>query len=125
MNPVFALATAGTAIGLFSTAGLFLQARRLKRLGTACEISIPIRVLTLTGYGIWFGYGLVLGDIPLILVDLVGLAGAALVLQVTVVLRRQNPCELPTVEQGPRFIARRRSRQSTSEQAKGAGNGHV
>jgi hypothetical protein len=96
MNAVCVLATAGTLIGLFSATGLFLQARRLKRLGTACEISIPIRLVTLAGYGIWLGYGLVLGDIPLILVDLAGLAGAALVLRVTVVLRRQQPCEART-----------------------------
>ena len=94
MNAVVVLAMAGTMIGLFSTVGLFLQARRLKRLGKACEISIPIRALTLTGYGIWFAYGLVIGDIPLIVVDLVGLVGGTLVLCVTVVLRQQHACAI-------------------------------
>ena len=96
MNAVFVLAMAGTITGLFSTVGLFLQARRLKRLGKACEISIPIRTITLSGYVIWFAYGLAIGDIPLIVVDLVGLAGGTLVLGVTLALRRRNSCVIPT-----------------------------
>jgi uncharacterized protein with PQ loop repeat len=57
-------------------------------------MSIPMRVLALAGYGIWLAYGVVIGDIPLILVDLAGLAGAGLVLYVTVVLRRQRACPI-------------------------------
>ena len=95
MNTVPFLATAGTAVGLTAAVSLLLQARRLRRLGTACEISIPIRLLALAGYAVWLAYGVVIGDIPLILVDLAGVAGAALVLYVTVVLRRQRACPIP------------------------------
>jgi uncharacterized protein with PQ loop repeat len=94
MNTLSFLATAGTAIGLTAAVSLLLQARRLRKLGTACEMSIPMRVLALAGYGIWLAYGMVIGDIPLILVDLAGLAGAGLVLYVTIVLRRQRACPI-------------------------------
>ena len=100
MSPVLVLAAAGTITGLFSTAGLFLQARRLVRLGAACEISIPIRLITLTGYGIWLAYGIAIGDVPLIVVDLVGLAGALLVVRVTLGLRRRHACKIPTADHG-------------------------
>jgi uncharacterized protein with PQ loop repeat len=94
MSIVHLLATAGTAIGLTGAASLLLQARRLKRLGTACETSIPIRLVTLAGYAIWLAYGIVIRDLPLILVDLAGLAGAALVLHITLTLRQQRACPI-------------------------------
>jgi MtN3 and saliva related transmembrane protein len=94
MNTVPFLATAGTAVGLTAAVSLLLQARRLRKLGTACEISIPIRLLALAGYALWLAYGVVIGDIPLIVVDVAGVAGAALVLYVTVVLRRQRACPI-------------------------------
>ena len=92
MNQVSLLASAGTAVGLVTAASLLLQARRLQRIGSACEVSIPVRLLALTGYGIWLAYGLAIGDLPLILVDLAGVSGAALVLWVTVRLRRLSAC---------------------------------
>jgi uncharacterized protein with PQ loop repeat len=94
MSVVQFLATTGTAFGLVGAASLLLQARRLTRLGTACEISIPIRVLSLTGYAIWLAYGVVIRDVPLVVVDLAGLAGAGLVLHITLVLRRQRACPI-------------------------------
>jgi MtN3 and saliva related transmembrane protein len=92
MSIVQLLATTGTAFGLMGATSLLLQARRLRRLGTACEISIPLRVLSLAGYAVWLAYGVVIGDMPLIVVDLAGLAGAGLVLQITIALRRQRSC---------------------------------
>ena len=86
------LGMAGTAVGLVAALSLLLQARRMRRLGSACEVSIPVRALALTGYAIWLGYGVAIGDLPLILVDLAGVAGAALVLRVTLSLRRQRSC---------------------------------
>lgn len=92
MSTVQFLATTGTAFGLMGATSLLLQARRLRRLGTACEISIPLRALSLTGYAVWLAYGVVIRDVPLILVDLAGLAGAGLVLHITLTLRRQRAC---------------------------------
>jgi uncharacterized protein with PQ loop repeat len=86
------LGTAGTAVGLVAAMSLVLQARRLKWLGSACEVSIPVRLLALVGYTIWLAYGIAIGDVPLILVDLAGVAGAAFVLYVTVSLRRRSAC---------------------------------
>jgi uncharacterized protein with PQ loop repeat len=94
MDEVTFLGTAGTVIGLVAALSLLLQARRLSRLGSACEVSIPVRVLALAGYTVWLGYGVAIGDVPLILVDLAGVAGAALVLHVTVSLRRRIACAI-------------------------------
>ena len=94
MDEATFLGTAGTAIGLIAAMSLLLQARRLARLGSACEVSIPVRVLALAGYAIWLGYGLAIRDLPLILVDVAGVAGAALVLRVTLSLRRQRACPI-------------------------------
>ena len=88
------LATAGIAIGLVGAASLVLQARRLVRVGTACEVSIPVRLVTLTGYCVWLAYGVAIRDVPLILVDLAGLAGAGLVLHVTLTLRARTACSI-------------------------------
>jgi MtN3 and saliva related transmembrane protein len=92
MSAVHYLAAAGTAIGVMGAASLALQARRLLLIGTACEISIPVRLVTLTGYAVWLAYGIAIRDMPLILVDLAGLAGAGLVLHITLVLRRRRAC---------------------------------
>jgi uncharacterized protein with PQ loop repeat len=94
MSIVQFLATTGTAFGLMGATSLLLQARRLRRLGTACEISIPIRFVSLTGYAVWLAYGIAIRDVPLILVDLAGLAGAGLVLHITVTLRRLRACPI-------------------------------
>jgi MtN3 and saliva related transmembrane protein len=92
MDETTFLGTAGTVIGLVAAMSLLLQARRLSRIGSACEVSIPVRLLALVGYAIWLAYGVAIGDVPLILVDLAGVAGAALVLRVSVVLRRRRAC---------------------------------
>jgi hypothetical protein len=92
MSAIPFLATAGTAVGLTAAVSLLLQARRLRAVGTACETSIPVRLLTLGGYAVWLAYGVAIGDIPLIVVDLAGVAGAAFVLRTTLVLRRQRAC---------------------------------
>jgi uncharacterized protein with PQ loop repeat len=92
MDETTFLGTVGTLIGLVAAMSLLLQARRLARLGSACEVSIPVRLVALAGYSIWLAYGVAIGDLPLVLVDLAGVAGAALVLRVTLSLRRQRAC---------------------------------
>jgi MtN3 and saliva related transmembrane protein len=92
MDDTMLLGSAGTVIGLVAALSLLVQARRLARIGSACEVSIPVRLLALAGYAIWLAYGIAIGDVPLILVDLAGVAGAALVLRVTLTLRRRNTC---------------------------------
>jgi MtN3 and saliva related transmembrane protein len=92
MDHATLLGSAGTVIGLLAAISLLLQARRLAKLGSACEVSIPVRLLALAGYAIWLAYGVAIGDLPLILVDLAGVMGAALVLQVTFSLRRRRAC---------------------------------
>jgi uncharacterized protein with PQ loop repeat len=94
MDEVTFLGSVGTAVGLVAALSLLLQARRLRRIGQACEVSIPVRLLALAGYTIWLAYGVAIGDVPLILVDVAGVAGAALVLHVTVSLRRRTACAI-------------------------------
>ena len=94
MSVVQLLATTGTAVGLTGAVSLLVQARRLRRLGTACEISIPVRLVSVTGYAVWLAYGVAIRDVPLIVVDLAGLVGAGLVLHLTVVLRRRRACPI-------------------------------
>jgi hypothetical protein len=92
MDETSFLGTAGTLIGLIAAMSLLFQARRLALLGSACEVSIPMRLLALAGYAVWLAYGVAIGDVPLILVDLAGVAGAALVLRITLSLRRRTTC---------------------------------
>ena len=92
MTPM--LATLGTVLGLVGASSLLVQARRLRRLGSACEISIPVRLVTLTGYAVWLAYGIAIRDLPLVLVDAAGLAGALVVLRITLGLRRVRSCAL-------------------------------
>lgn len=92
MDETSFLGMAGTVIGLIAAMSLLLQARRLAVLGSACEVSIPVRVLALAGYTVWLAYGVAIGDVPLILVDLAGVVGAVLVLRVSLVLRRRRAC---------------------------------
>jgi uncharacterized protein with PQ loop repeat len=92
MDDTTLLGSAGTVIGLVAALSLLIQARRLARLGSACEVSIPVRLLALAGYSVWLAYGVAIGDLPLILVDLAGVAGGALVLRVTLVVRRRRAC---------------------------------
>ena len=92
MDDTTFLGTAGTLIGLVAAMSLLLQARRLARIGSACEVSIPVRLLALFGYAIWLAYGVAIGDVPLILVDLAGVVGAVFVLRVTLALRRRTAC---------------------------------
>ena len=63
MSAIHFLAAAGTAVGLTAAISLLVQARRLSRLGTACETSIPVRVVTLLGYAVWLAYGVAIGDL--------------------------------------------------------------
>jgi hypothetical protein len=51
-----------------------------------------VRLLALAGYSIWLAYGLAIGDVPMVLVDVAGVAGATLVLRVTLTLRRRSAC---------------------------------
>ena len=55
MDEATFLGSAGTGIGLVAALSLLVQARRLSRLGSACEVSIPVRVLALAGYAVWLG----------------------------------------------------------------------
>jgi MtN3 and saliva related transmembrane protein len=92
MNALHVLAAAATALGLVGALALLVQSRNLYRVGTACEISLLFFAVSAAGYAVWLAYGLALGDVPLILVDVTGLVGATTALAVAVRLRRRRPC---------------------------------
>jgi uncharacterized protein with PQ loop repeat len=92
MSALHFLAAAATALGLAGALALLLQSRTLYRVGTACEVSLQFFAISATAYAVWLAYGVALGDIPLIVVDFVGLTGASTALAVAVRLRRRRPC---------------------------------
>jgi MtN3 and saliva related transmembrane protein len=69
-----------------ATAGL-LQARQMLRRRRSCDVSARFFAAYAGGYAIWLLYGLSIGSVPLIVVDLVGLLCGAVTLAVTLRLR--------------------------------------
>lgn len=81
------LALAAACLGVIQSLTLLGQARTLRRLGTAREVSLPFLFLAVLCSTTWLGYGIVHHDVALLLVNAVGLAGAAVTLTTAVRLR--------------------------------------
>ena len=60
----------------------------MRRAGTAGETSLLFLAASLAGYLTWLAYGLMIGDLPLIVVDAVGATAAGRSVAVTWSLRR-------------------------------------
>lgn len=87
VNAESVLAICATAYGLVGATSSLLQVRRMVAVGGASELSLGF-IATLTGgYSVWLVYGFAAGDLPLIIVDGVGLLCGALTLSVAVRLR--------------------------------------
>ncbi len=96
-----------TALGLVGALALLLQAERLRRAGSARDVSFAFLGLSLCGYLTCLLYGVVTDDIPLILVDAVGAAAAARTVAVVLTLRRRSRLAEPCWQVGPlAFTAR-------------------
>jgi uncharacterized protein with PQ loop repeat len=76
-----------TAYGVLAGLSVLLQAHQMLSRHSSCEVSVRFFALYAGGYAIWLLYGLSVTDLPLIIVDGVGLLCGALTLAVTLALR--------------------------------------
>ena len=83
----YAIGAAATVYGAGAAAGALLQARQIVRRRRSCDVSARFFAGYVGGYAIWLLYGVSIGSIPLILVDLVGLLCGGFTLAVTLALR--------------------------------------
>jgi uncharacterized protein with PQ loop repeat len=81
------IGTVATLYGLGAACTALLQARQVARRGSSCDVSARFFATYAGGYGVWMVYGLSIGSLPLILVDLVGLLCGLITLAVTLSMR--------------------------------------
>jgi uncharacterized protein with PQ loop repeat len=81
------LGTAATAYGVLAALSVLLQARQMLARHASCEISGRFFALYAGGYATWLLYGLSVGNLPLIIVDAVGLLCGGLTLGIALSLR--------------------------------------
>lgn len=82
-----------TLIGLVAacctTAAFIPQVVAILRTGNVDGISLQMYVIFTLGVALWFSYGIILGDLPIILANLITLALSASVLTLTISKRLQ------------------------------------
>jgi uncharacterized protein with PQ loop repeat len=81
------LAICAGLFGLIQSLTLLDQARILRRLGTAREVSMPFLVLAVLASATWLAYGTLAHNVALILVNLVAFVGATTTLATATRLR--------------------------------------
>jgi uncharacterized protein with PQ loop repeat len=81
------LGTAATIYGVLAALKTLLQTRQMLARRTSSAVSAGFLASYAGGYAIWLAYGLSTGNIPLIVVDTVGLLCAGLTLAVALSLR--------------------------------------
>src|ERR671931_260015 len=81
------IGTAAAVYGVGAAAAALLQARQIMRRKRSCDVSARFFATYVGGYAIWLLYGVSIGSIPLILVDLVGLLCGAFTLVITLAMR--------------------------------------
>ncbi len=81
------LAICAGLLGLVQSLTLLDQARILRRLGSAREVSMPFLVLAVLASATWLAYGTLAHNIALILVNLVAVVGASTTLATAARLR--------------------------------------
>jgi uncharacterized protein with PQ loop repeat len=102
------LSTAATAYGVLAALTTLLQTRQMLARRTSCEVSARFLACYAGGYAIWLTYGLSTGNLPLIVVDIVGLLCGGLTLAVALSLRGSivrpatwNSCHTTSVSRRP------------------------
>jgi uncharacterized protein with PQ loop repeat len=75
------------AYGVAAALAILLQARQMIARGGSCEVSAGFLATYAGGYAIWLLYGLTLGDVPIVVVDAVGLVCGTITLVVALRLR--------------------------------------
>jgi uncharacterized protein with PQ loop repeat len=73
-----------TVYGVFGAAASLLQARQMQRRECSDDVSLGFLGSLLGGYVIWLLYGITVGDLPLIVVDVVGLLAGSVAYRVAI-----------------------------------------
>jgi uncharacterized protein with PQ loop repeat len=81
------LAAVAIVYGLAAALSALLQARQMLARDGSCDVSARFLATYVGGYAIWLLYGLSLRDLPIIVVDALGLACGAITLAVALRLR--------------------------------------
>jgi uncharacterized protein with PQ loop repeat len=81
------MGTAATIYGVGAAAAALLQARQILTSRKSCDVSARFFASYAGGYAIWLLYGMSIGSLPLIVVDLVGLICGGFTLAITLALR--------------------------------------
>lgn len=81
------LALAATGYGVFAALTALLQMRQMLRRRASCDVSARFFAAYAGGYAIWLLYGVSVRDVPLIVVDAVGLLCGGATLAVALSLR--------------------------------------
>jgi uncharacterized protein with PQ loop repeat len=81
------LAAIATLYGLAAALAVLLQARQMLTRGGSCDVSARFLAMYVGGYAIWLVYGLSLGNVPIVVVDALGLVCGAVTLAVALKLR--------------------------------------
>lgn len=87
MSATALLAVATTLAGAIGAASFLLQARHMVVRGRAEDVSLGFFVSIAGGYLVWLLYGITIGDVPLIVVDSVGMASVSVTLLVALRLQ--------------------------------------
>ncbi|MFD2082625.1 hypothetical protein [Actinopolymorpha cephalotaxi] len=85
------LSAVATSIGLAQACALFDQTRKLRRAGSADEVSVAFLTASLIGNVVWFAYGAFQVDAALLAVNSAGLLGGTATLTTALRLRRRRP----------------------------------
>ncbi len=100
------LSVAVSVYGVPGALASLLQLRRLRRLGSARDVSL-LYLSVVGGYLLWLGYGIALDNMPLVLVDSVGELAVAVTICFALRIRRGLRC-LRRKPSGPAAEAARR-----------------
>ena len=79
--------TVATLYGVGAAGAVLLQARQMRSRGSSCEVSARFFATYAGGYAVWLLYGLSIGSLPLILVDVAGLLCGLITLAITLSMR--------------------------------------
>lgn len=99
---VTVLSAMATSIGMAQACALLDQTRKLRRAGSAQEVSVAFLLASLVGNVIWFAYGALRLDPALLVVNSAGLIGGGATFVTAVRLRRSRPAALATGLGSPR-----------------------
>ncbi|MGW5363022.1 SemiSWEET family transporter [Actinopolymorpha pittospori] len=104
------LSALATCIGMTQACALLDQTRKLRRAGSAQEVSVMFLLASLVGNVVWFAYGALRVDPALLVVNSAGLIGGGATLITAVRLRRRTrPAALAMGPGSPlRHVDRRR-----------------